>query len=40
MVRAQLDPDGASLAHLSRLLEGATGVALLQIGLAPFVSVI
>lgn len=31
---------GASLAHLSRLLEGATGVALLLIGLAPFVSVI
>jgi nickel/cobalt exporter len=30
----------ASLAHLSRLLEGATGVALLLIGLAPFVSVI
>jgi ABC-type nickel/cobalt efflux system permease component RcnA len=31
---------GATLAHLSRLLEGATGVALLLIGLAPFVSVI
>jgi ABC-type nickel/cobalt efflux system permease component RcnA len=30
----------ASLAHLSRLLEGATGVALVLIGLAPFVSVI
>jgi hypothetical protein len=31
---------GATLAHLSRLLEGAKGVALLLIGLAPFVSVI
>ncbi|MEH2536560.1 MULTISPECIES: hypothetical protein [unclassified Bradyrhizobium] len=28
---------GGTLAHLSRLLEGATGVALLLIGLAPFV---